>query len=117
MNQYNIKYRNFIKNLNEGLMDFDELDQAINKLKVSADKHNIPLHSIAGNTFELFGVEIQVKGFAKLGESDNQQEFDFDRAKRDCKSKGSDWFWCTKDNKCKQKDPGGVPHGGINENS
>ena len=124
MNQYNKQYGELVNYLNEGLMDFDELDRAINKLKVSAQEHGVPLREIAGNTFELFGVEIQVKGLFKgvRGESrkkskdDNQLELDFEAAKRKCKEKGAGWYWCNKQQKCKIKDSGGRgARGGINE--
>ena len=50
-----------------------------------------------------------------LHEEEKQLKLDFDKAKRECEQKGPDWYWCTTSNKCKRKDPGGVPHGGINE--
>ena len=122
MNQYNNEYGKLVNYLNEGLMDFDELDRAINKLKVSARKHGIPLHEIAGNTFDLFGVEIQVKGLAsdirgeskKKSKDDNQPEL-WDKQKEKCE-KNPAMYWCNKSNKCKFKDTGGVdqPHESVN---
>lgn len=97
------------------MMDFDELDQAINKLKVTAEEEGINLREIAGNTFELFGVEIQVKGFAHLGESKkapkDHPEFDFEGKKKKEEDKKK-----SKKPKVDKSQDNAWDHGGINEN-